>query len=148
MNLNMERNLFLSASDVRKDWSQTIDDVVRNKPQFIKRTRDNILITDFKLMSDILDAYQFTATVYIEDDSTVTISLNEMDLIESGSSEEEAKYNLAQEILDYSYDYYENYQTWSIAPNRRDHIPYVLKALILSDIKGIGESIKCQLGKN
>lgn len=149
MKINVERkNYFLTASEARKEWSQMIDNVVREKPQFVKRTRDSILITDFNLMKDILDVYQFTANEYIEDDNTVTLSLNEIDLVENGSSEEEARMKLAQEILTYAYDYYESYQSWSVSPNRRQHIPYVLKALILRDINQIGESIECRVGKN
>lgn len=149
MKMNVESmNYFLTASEARKEWSQMIDNVVREKPQFIKRTRDSILITDFSLMKVILDIYQFTASEYIEDDNTVTLSLNEIDLVENGSSEEEAKMKLAQEILTYAYDYYENYQSWSVSPNRRQHIPYVFKALILRDINQIGESIECRVGKN
>lgn len=149
MKINVEsKNYFLTASEARKEWSQLIDNVVREKPQFVKRTRDSILITDFNLMKDILDVYQFTANEYIEDDNTVTLSLNEIDLVENGSSEEEARMKLAQEILTYAYDYYESYQSWSVSPNRRQHIPYVLKALILRDINQIGESIECRVGKN
>lgn len=149
MKMNVESmNYFLTASEARKEWSQMIDNVVREKPQFVKRTRDSILITDFNLMKDILEIYQFTANEYIEDDNTVTLSLNEIDLVENGSSEEEARMKLAQEILTYAYDYYESYQSWSVSPNRRQHIPYVLKALILRDINQIGESIECRVGKN
>lgn len=138
MKMNVESmNYFLTASEARKGWSQMIDNVVREKPQFVKRTRDSILITDFNLMKDILDVYQFTANEYIEDDNTVTLSLNEIDLVENGSSEEEVRMKLAQGILTYAYDYYENYQSWSVSPNRRQHIPYVLKALILRDINQI-----------
>lgn len=139
---------FISASEARKEWSQLIDDVVREKPQFIKRTRDNILISDFNLMSEVLKAYQFTATKYVEDDNTITLSLNEIDLIENGASEQDARLKLAKEILEYSKEYYDNFQLWSAAPNRRSHIPYVLKALILQDTKVIGESITWQHGRN
>ena len=31
---------YLNATDVRKNWSQFNDDVVRKGPQFIKRNRD------------------------------------------------------------------------------------------------------------
>ena len=32
--------LATSATEVRKEWSSVLDSVVRDKPQFIKRTRD------------------------------------------------------------------------------------------------------------
>ncbi len=148
MNNTHYSTLFISASDARKEWSRVVDEVVRNKPQFVKRTRDNILISDFSLMKDLLDAYHYTAIMYREDDNTFTLSLNEMDLIVNGVSEEDAKSKMAQEILEYAQDFYENYQFWSVASNRRTHIPYVLKALILQDNGLIGDSISWQHGKN
>lgn len=139
---------FISATDVRKEWSQVIDGVVREKPQFIRRTRDNIIMTDFILMETILEKYTFTANEYIEEDKSVTLALNEIDLVENGTTEEEAKYKLAKEIMEYAQEYYNDFEHFKNTPNRKQHVPYVLKALILQDIKRIGDSIQCRLGKS
>ena len=56
--------LIMNATDVRKDWSAVIDNVVRIKPQFFKRTRDCLMLTDVRFLLTILSAYQFTATIY------------------------------------------------------------------------------------
>lgn len=139
---------FISATDARKDWSQLFDNVVREKPQFIRRTRDNVFMSDLNLIKDMLDIYTFTATKYVEDDNSVTLSLNEMDLVENGDTEDDAKKKLASDILEYAEDYYNDFHYWSTAPNRKKHIPYVFKALILQDINKIGDSIQCHHGKN
>lgn len=139
---------FISATDARKDWSQLIDDVVHEKPQFIRRRRDNFLMSDLNLIKDLLDVYNFTATRYVENDFSVTLSLNEIDLVENGITEEDAKQNLAQGILEYAEDYYNNFHYWSATPNRKKHVPYVLKALILQDTNKIGDLIQCRDGKN
>ena len=34
------------ASDVRKEWSRTIDTALRERPVFIQRTRDNLVLLD------------------------------------------------------------------------------------------------------
>ncbi len=34
----------LSSTDVRKNWSETLDSVVRERPAYIKRTRDNLAL--------------------------------------------------------------------------------------------------------
>lgn len=138
----------LNATDVRRDWSLVIDDVVREKPKFIKRTRDYMILSDLNLFENILTVYKFTAQKFIEDDGSVTLSLNEIDLIENASTEAEAKLALAQAILQYAQDYYNEFQLWSTAPNRKSHIPYVLKALIIDDAQKIGDSIQCQPGKS
>lgn len=70
------------------------------------------------------------------------IKSNEMDLVENGNTEEEACKKLAESILEYAQEFYEEYSLWSKAPNRKKHIPYVLKAIILSDIKQIAEEIQ------
>jgi hypothetical protein len=88
------------------------------------------------------------AEKYIEDDNSVTLPLNELDLVENGITENDAKMKLAEDILEYAEDYYSDFDYWKKAPNRKNHIPYVLKALILQDVNKIGESILCQIGKN
>jgi hypothetical protein len=138
----------ISATDARRDWSQLIDTVVRDKPQIISRTRDYVLLTDVHLMEDILSAYKFTATKYLEEDNSITLSLNDMDIAVNGSSDEDAKMKLAQDILEYAKDYYSEFHYWSKAPNRKKHVPYVFKALILQDVKKIGEEITWHNGKS
>ena len=97
-----------NATDVRRNWSEVTGNVIREKPQFIKRTRDCMVLTDVKLFENLLEIYHMTADKFVEDDSSITLSL------------------------------------WSAAPNRKSHIPYVLKALIINDAVMIGEAIECQ----
>lgn len=145
----METKLnIISATDARKDWSLLIDSAVHDRPQVIKRTRDYVFLADLKLVEDILSAYNFTAEKYIEDDNSVTLSLNELDLVENGETEYDARMKLAEDILEYAEEYYNDFDYWKKVPNRKKHVPYVLKALILQDIKRIGDSILCQAGKN
>ena len=141
--------LTLNATDVRKDWSEVVDKVVREKPLFMKRTRDYLMLSDLDFMESLLDAYHFTAQKAVEEDGSVTLSLNELDLVENGETENEAKQKLAKSILEYSEEFYQDFHYWSTAPNRKAHIPYVFKALILGDAEKIGELVTiCQNGKN
>lgn len=140
--------LATSATEVRKEWSSVLDSVVRDKPQFIKRTRDKIWLSNLEIMGEILDAYKFTADKFIEDDGSVTLSLNEIDLIENAPTESEAKKLLAQSIMEYAEEYYNNFSYYNAAPNRKKHVPYIFKALIMDDITKIGECIECHDGKN
>ena len=136
------------ATNVRKEWSAVCDSVIHNKPKFIKRTRDKMWFSNLETMSEILKAYRFSAERFIEEDGSVTLSLNEIDLIENGADEQTSRLNLGKAILDYSTDYYNNYELYSHSPNRRQHIPYIFKALIMDNPEQIGESIECQDGKN
>lgn len=136
------------ATAVRKEWSAVCDSVIHNKPKFIKRTRDKMWLSNLETVLEILEVYYFTAKKIVEDDGTVTLSLNEIDLIENGKNEQEARLNLAKSILEYSIEYYNNYELYSHSPNRKKHIPYIFKALIVDNPEKIGEIIQCQDGKN
>lgn len=140
--------LMEQATAVRKEWSAVCDSVIHEKPKFIKRTRDKMWFSSLETMSEILDAYKFTAYKYIEDDGSVTLSLNEIDLVENGENEQAARIALGKAILEYSADYYNDYALYSHSPNRKGHIPYIFKALIMDSPELIGESIQCQDGKN
>ena len=136
------------ATEVRKQWSSVCDDVIRKSPIFIKRTRDNMVLANIDTFIYILDIYRFTAKKYVEDDGSITLSLDQIDLAENGENEEIARQLLGESILEYADEYYDEYELYHSAPNRRDHLPYVLKALAINDPTKIGGSITCQAGKN
>ncbi len=138
----------LNSTEVRKDFSAVIDKVVREKPVFIKRTRDHMLLSDVRFMEAVLNEYTFSAERFTEDDGSITLSLSEIDLVENAPTVAECIKALAQSILDYADDFYREYSYWSSAPNRKTHIPYVFKALILGDAEKVGAIIQCRDGQN
>ena len=138
----------VKATDVRKQWSSVVDSVVREKPAFITRTRDTMLLTNLDLIENILKVYTFSAKKYPEEDGSITLSLNEIDLVANGSDEASARHNLAENIYEYANEYYNEFSFWSKAANRKNHIPYVIKALIIDDINKLEEQIVCLDGKN
>ncbi len=95
-----------------------------------------------------MNAYNFSAKRIVENDNSITLSLNEIDLIENAEDEAKAKQKLGNAILEYAFDYYKDYHLYSNAPNRSSHIPYVFKALIIDDPKEIGDMILCQDGRS
>lgn len=137
----------ISATDARKEWSTVIDTVVRERPQVITRTHDSMWFSTLETMKDILDGYQFTADKYVEPDMTITLSMRELDIIEHGATEEEAKIRLAKAVLEYAEDFYDDFAYWSKAKNRKSHVPYVFKALIAGDEVTLEREIICQDGK-
>ena len=138
--------LTINATEVRNEWSTVIDSVIREKPRFIKRTRDHMLLADLKIIENMLEPYAFTAEEFIENDGSVTLSLNEIDLVENGKNKQEALYNMSKSILEYAEDYYKEFSYWATG-SRRAHIPYVFKVLILNDLEKIGGLIACHPGK-
>lgn len=136
------------ATEVRKEWSSYCDSIVHDKPQFVKRTRDKMCFSSFDTMLDILSVYVFHAERFYEEDGSITLSLIEIDLVENAKTEEETLQLMAKSILEYSLEYYENYKMYSNSSNRKSHVPYVLKTLLLGNVQEIGENIVCQNGKN
>ena len=135
----------INATDARNQWSSIVDSVIREKPTFIKRTRDTMFLSDLSTLEKLLSAYNFTADMYTENDGSITLGLNEIDLAENGRDMKEALSKLAGAILEYAQDYYDDFSFWCRG-NRTSHVPYVFKALILDDIEKIGGLITCRPG--
>ncbi len=138
----------ISSTDARRNWSELIDRAVRQKPQFIKRTRDSLVLSDVKFIEDLLYGYTYDADVFHETDGSVTLSLRQMDLVENAASLKAARERMAASILEYADEYYADMAYWHSAGNRREHLPYVMKALALRDTEEIGASLVCHDGKN
>ena len=122
--------------------------MVLSKPQLIQDSQNIMWLSDAEYTVDLLEAYQFSADRYLEDDGSVTLGLNEIDLVENGSDEEMARTNMGQGILEYAKHYYEDFDIFFHAPNRKGHLPYVIKALTINDPKRLGRLIICRDGKN
>ena len=139
--------LAINATQVRNEWSTVVDTVIREKPQFIKRTRDYMVLSNIDTLESLPAAYSFHAETFVEDDGSVTISLDEFDLAENSANEQEAQLKPAEAILEYAKDYYNDFAYWARG-NRKAHLPYVFKALILNDALKIGDLIQCRHGEN
>jgi len=137
----------LSATDVRKNWSVTIDSVIRNRPAYVKRTHDNLAIINVTTLNSLLAGYKYNAKKYTEEDGSVTLSLVDIDIVVNDHDEVSAKKRLAENIKEYAEEFYEEFSVWSSAPNRKSHIPYIVKALTLNTDE-ISKDIVCQNGKN
>ena len=137
----------INSTTARNEWSSVVESVIREKPTFIKRTRDYVFLTDIKVLEQLLDAYSFNAEIFDEDDGTVTLVLDEIALAENARDLQSAISKLAAAILEYSEDYYKEFSHWSKGAGK-SHIPFVIKALTLNDIDEIGGLIKCRRGKN
>ena len=136
----------ISDTKVKHDWNSISDSVIREKPAFIKKTRDCMFLSNISILEELLSAYSFTVNMFIEDDGTVTLSLVEIDIVENALNERDALNKMACAILEYSEDYYNDFAYWARG-SRKSHIPYVIKSLILNDVEKIGGLIECRRGE-
>lgn len=123
----------INATDVRKEFSQFIDTVVREKPAVIKRNRDHVLSISLEQAAYLLADYRFHMNVFNEEDGSITASLTDFDLIINTTDKSNLKNLMAQEILDYAEDYFEQFTLYYNSPNRQKHFPYVLKVILANN---------------
>ena len=94
---------------------------------------DDIAIVSSKLLTLFLESLTFTVSFIQEDDGSFTGSIEELDLFDNATSKDECLTILLDDMKEYAQDFYNDFQFWSSAPNRKKHIPYVLKILLASD---------------
>ncbi len=139
--------IYQNASDVRKNWSFTIDTVIHDRPAFINRTHDYFMMLNAGTIKSMLNDYKYHIEMENEPDGSFTGYLVELELAENAPSKEKLIENMLEAMKDYALDYYSEFSFWSKAPNRASHVPYVLKILI-SDDETLREDMVCQNGKN
>ena len=137
----------INATEVRKNWGQFNDDVIRSGPRFVKRNRDEWAALNANHLKIILNPFYFEAEIYTEDDGTTTISLKDFDLAENAETEELAMESLTEEVIEYAEEYHKNFEMYYNSPNRRRHFPYVVKVLSQDNKENVKELIKYRYAK-
>lgn len=140
--------LTLSSSEVRRDWSRVLDAVIREKPVFIKRTRDYMMLCSTDMVSQLVCGVRIVADQFNEADGSVTLSAADLDIVSNGPDLPSAKAALASDIMEYAEEYYHEFELYSRAPNRKSHLPYVIKALTARSGKELEDAVICQNGKS
>lgn len=144
----MKPNIYSKATDVRNDFSRFVDMAVYDRPQFFMRTQDHLML----MGEDILNSALSLAVLHVVeepgDDNKNIYSIEEIDdIFVEASDYTEAKHLLSVEILEYAQEYYSEYALYSRTPNRKAHIPYIIRALNLGETKKV-EDMLCRAGKN
>lgn len=141
------KDLYQNASEIRKNWSVTIDSVVHDRPAFISRTHDYVTMMDSGTLAELLRDFKYHVTLNDEADGSVTCYVAELELVENAPNKKECLANIIKAMKDYALDYYQEFNYWAKAPNRASHLPYIFK-LLISDDSTIMEDIICLDGKN
>ena len=71
----------------------------------------------------------FQVTVYTEDDGSITLSMDDMDLVVNAPSKEAAIKALCRDMVEYAEEYRKEFAAYSAAPNRAAHAPLVEEIL-------------------
>ena len=122
--------IYQSSTDVRNNFSSTIDKAIYERPQFIKRTRDYAVLLSTDILSSVLSGMRLHYNIAKEEDGTFVLSCIEMDdIIACGKTEDDAKDDMADQLQEYAEEYYNEFVLYSRSPNRKDHLPYILRIL-------------------
>lgn len=122
----------LKFTEARNDFSSLYSKVFNcYQPVIIKRRQgEEVLLLRNDLQRLLLEKYSLKPEVIQEEDESVTLALDELELYANGRTVEEAAQELVQELKFYAQDYIERSQLFINSPNRRAHFPYILRVLL------------------
>ncbi len=140
---------YQNATDVRINFSKTLDNAVYSKPQFIRRTHNHVVMLGSEMLTALLSEANIHLSFLKEEDGSIIVTCEEIeDLIASGDTKEEAVKDFVNSIIEYAEEYYNEYELYSRAPNRKQHLPIVLRVLAADSAEDVKEMLVCQAGKN
>lgn len=122
----------LKSTEVRKEWSRFIDGVTRDRPALVKRNRDLVVVLSLELLDSILSEYKLNVEVKIEKDGSYSGIFNEMDLMANARDIKSLEEKLANELIEYSEEYMNEFKIHYYSPNRKNHFPYVYRISLQS----------------
>ncbi|NLI11529.1 exoribonuclease R [Pelotomaculum propionicicum] len=125
----------IKFTNARKTFTDIYDSVWhRHLPVIINRHQNEVvLLLRRELQQDILKVYRLKPEILPEEDGSVTVALNEIDIAVNKPTVDEAVNELVQELKVYAQDYLERLQLFLNAPNRKGHFPYILRVLLCNN---------------
>ena len=123
----------MKFSDVRKEFTDVIDNVQRFNPVIIqprKKSEDTSLIPKKEFVDRLLDSNQLHPEIIQEPDGSYTVSLDELSLVTNHEDKEKAIDELVQEAKDYALEYIGEIEMYLKSPNRQSHAPLVMKIIL------------------
>lgn len=139
----------LKFSEARSKFTEVVDRAQRFEIPIIrprKQSEDFNILLRGDLLKSLLSPEQereFTAKVFREDDGSVTISVDPLDIVVNAGNLEAAIQAAAQETAEYAREYLdpENFPLYSRSPNRRPHLALVVKTLLCESPERVKELI-------
>ena len=122
----------LQFTEARNQFSTLYDSVFNSfNPTIIKRKQtEQVALLRVDLLKMVLNDYKLYPEVIQEDDGSITLSLDSLEIYSNNSTLELATKDLVEDLKIYSQDYIDRSQLFFHAPNRKPHFPYVLKTLL------------------
>lgn len=132
----------LKFSEARAGLTTVFDRVQGEFPVAIlprKQSEEHTLLINYTFMQDILDGYKFNISRTQEEDGSFVLWLDTFDEYGYGETLDEALDSLVDDVILYAEMYRDNPKRYYNAPNRRHHLPYVMRILMCSTPKEVKE---------
>lgn len=122
----------LNLTDARKEFSSLYDQVFNSfQPAIIKRKKsEEVILLRVDQQRILLANYSLKPEIIPENDGSITLALDNLEIYSNGSSLEDAIKGLIDDLKVYASDYLQRSQLFLNAPNRKSHFPYVLRVLL------------------
>lgn len=105
-------------------------------------------VKHLKSLMEEYDDFKFHVELSDEDDGSITAYVNELRLVENAKTKEEVLQKITESMKEYAFDYYNEFNYWSKAPNLTSQIPYVVRLLTSSSKRIMADMMICQTGNN
>lgn len=125
----------LQFTDARNQFSTLYDSVFNSfNPTIIKRKQtEQVALLRVDLLKMVLEDYKLNPEVIQEDDGSITLALDSLEIYANNSTLDLAAKDLVEDLKIYAQDYMDRSQLFFHSPNRKPHFPYILKTLLCDD---------------
>lgn len=123
-------------TNARANLSGIFDKLMNNEKAAVainRKNKEEILLMKRETQKAMLTAYRLKGEFYTESDHSYTISITPLDIVENGVTLEDALNSVINELKIYAADYIERLPLFMNAPNRRDHLPFVMRIILADD---------------
>jgi len=134
----------LQFTEARNQFSTLYDSVFNSfNPAIVKRKQtEQVAMLRVDLLKMVLEDYKLNPEVIQEDDGSITLALDSLDIYANNTTLDLAVKDLVEDLKIYAQDYLDRSQLFFHAPNRKPHFPYVLRILLCDN----DEEIRTILG--
>jgi PHD/YefM family antitoxin component YafN of YafNO toxin-antitoxin module len=122
----------IGFTEARSRLSELFDQVVNQlKPAIVSRRRDEVVILRRDMLQDsLLAAYRLDVEPVQEPDGSTTMSVDTLGIAVNAETVEAAYAALIRDLREYASDYISRLPLFLNAPNRKHHLPYVLRIVL------------------
>lgn len=133
----------MNFTEARANLSYLFDKVINEQqPVMVCRKREEALVIKRELLQQLLNGYRLSIEELAEDDGSITLGNDLLEIYVNADTKEKALHELIQELNQYTEDYMLRLSLFLHAPNRKDHLPYVMRILLSESDNEIQDMLK------